>query len=137
MRRRIYPIFLLFAVLSVYCVRLSVENTLLKIVCSVIAGGITSAPIWIILIVLRNAFAERKMLQRGEFDIVTREVLYKSERIVHRHIKEFLHFKDFQGVPVSHTVYQLASVGDTFYIIHYKTKKHIKLLYSAKMYEYK
>ncbi len=131
------PFFVLFAVLSAYSVCSSIENILLKIVLSIIACGITSSPIWFILFVLRNAFAERKMLQRGEFDIVTREVLYKSEKAVNRHIVELLHFQDFKEISVSHTIFQLSSVGDTFYIIHYKTKNVIKLLYSAKMYEYK
>lgn len=129
--------FLPLAVGAVYGVFSSIENILLKIVFSVIMGGITSAPIWINLLALRIAFAERKLLKRGEFDIVTREVSYKSEKVVHRHVEEFLHFNDFKDISVGHTDFQLASVGDTFYIVHYKTNNRIKLFYPARMYEYK
>ena len=76
------------------------------------------------------------MLARGDFDIVTRDVSYKSEEMVQRRLENYLHFCEFNKISVGHTTFQLASAGDTFYIVHYKAKKDIKLLYSAKMYEY-
>ena len=113
------------------------ENILMKITFSVIVGGIVSAPIWINLLGLMHALSERKLLVGGYFDIVSRDVLYKSEKRVHRHLESYLHFSDFKETSVGHTIFQLTSAGDTFYIVHYKAKKYIKLLYSAKMYDYR
>ncbi|MBR2033900.1 MAG: hypothetical protein IKA46_07190 [Clostridia bacterium] len=120
---------IIYGILSLF------ENILIKIVLSVIVGGITSEPLWFNLLELRRALSKRKLLACGDFDIVTRDVSYKSEELVHRHIEEYLHFCDFNKISVGHTIFQLSSVGDTFYIVHYKAKKDIKLLYSAKMYE--
>ena len=46
-------------------------------------------------------------------------------------------FSDFKDFAVGHTIYQLSSSGDEFYIVHYPPKNSIKLLYPLKMYEYK
>ena len=119
----------------IYGILLSLDNVLVKIVLSIFIGGIVSSPIWLFFLLTREALCERKMLARGDFDIVTRDVSYKSEEIVHRHIEEFLHFCEFDKISVGHTTFQLASVGDEFYIVHYKGKKDIKLFYSAKMYD--
>ena len=108
----------------------------MKTALSIFIGGITSSPIWLFFLLTREALCERKMLARGDFDIVTRDVSYKSEEMVHRHLEKYLHFCEFNKISVGHTTFQLASAGDTFYIVHYKAKKDIKLLYSAKMYEY-
>lgn len=113
---------------------IKIENILFKVVLALLVGSITSSPIWLYLVSLRTALAERRLLLRGEFDVVVREVLYKSEKIVHRHTEEFLHFNDFKEISVDHTTFQLASQGDIFYIVHYKSKNYIKLLYSDKMY---
>jgi len=119
----------IYGILSVF------ENPLFKIVLSVIMGGITSSPIWLNLLRLFCALSERKLLVCGDFDIATRDVSYKSEKMVHRHMEEYLHFCDFNKISVEHSIFQLSSAGDTFYIVHYKAKKDIKLLYSTKMYE--
>ena len=119
----------------IYGILLSLDNVLVKIVLSIFMGAITSSPIWLFFILIQNALCERKMLARGDFDIVTRDVSCKSEEIVHRHIEEYLHFSGFNKMSVGHTTFQLTSAEDTFYIVHYKDKKDIKLLYSAKMYE--
>ena len=119
----------------IYGILLSLDNVLVKIVLSIFMGAITSSPIWLSFLLIQNAFCERKMLARGNFDIVTCDVSYKSEEMVHRHMEEYLHFSGFNKISVGHTTFQLTSAGDTFYIVHYKDKKDIKLLYSAKMYE--
>jgi hypothetical protein len=129
-------VFLPLTVGIIYGILSLLENMLIKIVLSVILGGITSAPIWLTLLGLRSALSERKLLICGDFDIVTRDVSYKSEKVVHRHMEEYLHFRDFNEISVGHTIFQLASAGDMFYIIHYKAIKDIKLLYSTKMYEF-
>lgn len=76
------------------------------------------------------------MIQNGMFEIVSREVLYKIEKPVRRHMEEFLGFDGFGDVLVGHTDYQLAAAGDLFYIVRYQGKNKVRLLYSAKMYEY-
>ena len=129
------PIFLPITIGITYGILSFLKNVLIKIVLSVMVGGLTSVPIWINLLALFRALSERNLLIRGDVDIVTRDVSYKSEQLIHRHIEEYLHFHDFKEVSVEHTVFLLASAGDTFYIVHYKAKKDIKLLYSTKMYE--
>ena len=128
--------FLPFTLLIIYGVLSEFEGVLLQIILSVFLGGIISSPIWVTLILLVRALLERKMLLRGEFDIVTRELLYKREKMVHRHIEECLKFEGFKEIAVTPTAYELASAGDAFYIVHYKAKKRIKLLYSARAYDY-
>ncbi len=121
----------------VYAICALIENILLKIVFSAIIGAITSAPIWINLLRLRGSLTERKLLKNGDFDIVIRDVRYKSKKIGRWHIEEYLHFDDFKKRSVEHATFELASQGDEFYLVHYKTKNSIKLIYSTKMYEYK
>ncbi len=137
----------LCGILSLFFVPLSValvyeivtlfKNALLKIFISIFVGGSMSAPVWTNLLALHTSLKERKMLLKNEFEIAIRTVLYKSEKIVHRHIAEYLHFEDFKEISVEHTTFQLSSQGDDFYIVHYKGSKLIKLLYSSKIYEYK
>ena len=64
------------------------ENVCLKILLSVLVGGLTSAPIWINLLSLKTSFREQKLLQNGDFDIVVCEVQYKDEKLVHRHTEK-------------------------------------------------
>ena len=93
--------------------------------------------------VLITSLSNMIKLKRGEFEIVVRRVINKKEKISYgRHvgrnkIKECLYFNDFNKISVKHTMYQLASYGDEFYIVHYRGEKKIELLYPCKMYEYK
>ena len=128
-------IFLPITIALIYGILMSFDNVLVKIVLSIFMGGITSSPIWLFFLLIQNALCERKMLARGDFDIVTCDVSYKSEEMVHRHMEEYLYFSGFNKKSVGHTTFQLTSAGDTFYIVHYKDKKDIKLFYSTKMYE--
>ena len=128
-------IFLPITIALIYGIAESFDNAVVKIVLSIFMGCITSSPIWLFFLLTRDALHERKMLAHGGFDVVIRDISYKSEEIVHRHVEEYLHFCEFNKFSVGHTTFQLASKGDTFYIVHYKDKKDIKLLYSTKMYE--
>ena len=128
-------IFLPIAIAVIHVISTTFDNVVLKIVLSIIMGGIASAPIWLFFLLSAEAFRERKLLDGGAFDIVTCEVSRKSEELVHRHMEEYLHFRGFNKTSVGHTIFQLASTGDTFYIVHYKNKKDIELLYSTKMYK--
>ncbi len=131
-------VFLPLTIISIYGLCYVIENMLLQIVLSVIIGGFASSPIWINLLSLCSSLNERKLLKNGDFDIVIRDIRYKSEKIVYRcHIKKYLYFDDFKERLVSRAMFDLTSQGDEFYLVHYKTKNSIKLLYSVKMYEYK
>lgn len=112
------------------------ENVWLKVLLSVLVGIIMSAPVWINLLSLRLSLEERKLLLSGDFDIITCEVLYKSEKTSQRHSDYLLHFEGFGDTSVTRTQYELASSGDEFYIVYYKAQNKVKQLYSAKMYEF-
>ena len=114
-----------------------IDNLWLKIILSVLVGGLTSAPIWLNLLLLRTRLKERKLLQNGNFDIVIREVKYKDEKGAHRYRVKILHFVGFKEKPVINVNYDPVTQGDEFYIVHYNGLKEIKLLYSLKMYELK
>ena len=109
----------------------------LKILLSVLVGGLVGAPIWLILLSLRTRLRERKLLQNGDFDITVCEVQEKTEKQVQRHTGKFLHFHGFKEVSVGNVNYDLVSQGDEFYIVHYKGRTEIKLIYSLKMYGFK
>lgn len=113
------------------------ENVYLKILLSVLVGGLTSAPIWINLLSLKTSLTERKLLRNGDFEIAVCEVQYKDEKLVHRHTEKFLHFVGFKEISVGNADYDLSSQGGEFYIVHYKGCADIKLLFSLKMYEFK
>ena len=110
------------------------EITWLKILLSVLVGGLTSAPIWINLLSLKKSLSERRLLRNGDFDIAVRQVQYKEEKPVQRYTEKFLHFAGFKEISVSSVNYDFSSQGDEFYIVHYKGSKEIKLIYSLKMY---
>lgn len=122
---------------AVYGLFALLENVYLKILLSVLVGGLTSAPIWINLLPLKTSLREQKLLQNGDFDIVVCEVQYKDEKLVYRHTEKILHFNGFKEVSVGNVNYDLVSQGDEFYIVHYKGKTNVELLYATKMYEYK
>ena len=130
-------IFVPITIGSAHVILSLVKNIALKIALLIVVCGLTSAPIWLNLSGLFVSISNRKLLARGEFDIVTRDVQYKSEKMVHRHMEEYLHFQDFGAVWAGHTAYQITSNGDVFYIVHYKTKNKAEMIYSTKMYEYK
>lgn len=114
-----------------------IENSAVKILLSVSVGAILCAPMLAMISALRGAIVEKGMIDRSEFEIVTRDVLYKEERVVQRHTEKYLCFGDLDDVSVDQTVYDLADKGDSFYIVHYKNSARISLLYSAKTHELK
>ena len=133
----ITALFLPATVGAVNAILTSVKIVWLSAVLGILVGGLMSSPIWLLLFSLKKSLAEKKMLNHGDFEIVTREMMYKSEELVRRRIVENLHFKDFNKISVGHTAYQLAAAGDEYYIVHYKGSKTVKLFYSTKMYDYK
>ena len=111
-------------------------HVLLRILLALLVAFLVASPSWGSLLALAMAIMEKRRLDRGEFEISTCRLLYKREKPVQRHVEEMLVFADFEECAVSHTQYQLAAGGDVFYLVHLRNKKKVKLLYSAKMYDY-
>lgn len=83
-----------------------------------------------------RALREKQLIKRGEWIVVTDELLYKTEEVIRRHIETFLFFAQHGKVITNSTTYQLAEQGDTFYLVMYKKRKSVLFHYSQKMYEY-
>lgn len=111
----------------------------LKVLLCVFAAVLITAPMWVNLLSLRTLSKEKEMIYNDDFDIVVREVSYKSDRLVGRRhrLVEYLHFEGFKKVSVGRTLFKLTSYGDEFYIICFRGSDNIQLLYSSKMYKYK
>ena len=100
-----------------------------------------SIGIWMPLCLLIGHLFEKRLLDRGNFEITESWLSEKAERRV---IREFdrrterqLSFPGFKWVKASsHVIYELATPGDKYYLIHYKNKKKVKFCYPAEMYEY-
>lgn len=133
-------IFIPIGLLAVNGVASEFKPVLIKIVLWVVLTPLVSAPSWISLLSLYKCFKERALIQKGDFEIVVKELSHKSEKLVYRNrrtrMEEVLHFADFKPISVGHTRYQLSSRGDEFYIVHYKGSNRIKFFYPLKMYEY-
>ena len=115
----------------------SIEAIWLKVILSVFVGALTSAPIWALLLSLKNTLREKKLLKAGDFCISVREVQYKEEKLVNRRVVRVLHFADFGDISTGGTIFELASAGDEFYIIHYKNSKSVQMFYPLRAYELK
>ena len=96
-----------------------------------------TAPIIFLVLVICSILGERKMLYRGEFELEVSKLIEKKEKLVRRHLDECLVFKGYKDFSVGHTIYQLAAAGDEYYLVHYRGKKSVQLVYPASMYEYK
>ena len=128
-----------FSAFFIWLIVGSTDNLIFKIAGSVILGGMFIVPVIVAALAIPRAISERRKLIRGEFDIVAAEMSCKTEKAGRRQIYLFLHFPGFREKQVDKTTYFHAEIGDEFYIVHYRTEKSnktIKLLYSAKMYEY-
>ena len=130
------PFCILFALFFLFASR-TIENLLFTLFTCIIL----SSPIWVSLWLAISALLERKAIDRGEFDVVTKPLYCKSEDLIYRHrhmhLEENLNFGGFEKISVNHTEFELASPGDDYYIVHYRNKNTIKLLYSSKRYEYR
>ena len=102
------------------------------------------------MIVLVNLIIKRKKIERDEFDISIRSLIYKDDTTYRpfkiqrllkfsttSRISKNLHFSDFDAEEVGGTTYDLADNGDDFYIVHFKGEKEVELIYPAKMYDFK
>ena len=113
------------------------DRVLLGIVVGIPVGGLFLAPVFCFLYLLCVSLKKRKLIVQGEFEIVTRTVSYKSERLHRNRVTEYLHFEEFAPVEVGGLQAQLASVGDEYYLVCFCGKKKVELFYPAKMYEYR
>ena len=130
-------VFLPLTVMVVWGTAQLFESLWLNVIVSIPVGGGLSAPIWLNLLSLGRSLAERRWLARGEFEIVRRSVLYKDEIHGGNRVEKRLHFEGLRAKAVDNTVFQLASQGDDFYIVHYRGRRSVTLLYAAGMYEYR
>ncbi len=98
-------------------------------------------PMIAILVLLIRLLIERKRLKNGEFEITLRHLLYKDEKMIRsgksRRVQEMFHFEGFDEVWANHTEYQLSSMNDEFYIVHYEGSKKAQMVFPLKLYEYK
>lgn len=117
----------------------SVENLFLKMLFGVVFGLTALLPMLALICMTYTAFTASHLLERGAFDVATYEVSYKSEEYINHRCVERLYFAGLKKpLAVGHTVYQLTSPGDLFYLVTYQTgKPSVKLIYAAKMYEYR
>ncbi len=122
---------------TLYFIITETTDIALRIALSIPLGILFSAPIWGNLIKLAKHFAKRSLLKKGEFDIVILPVSDKYESTRHRNTVRLLEFPNLKEIAVSSTTYSLASWGDEFYVVHYRGKYKIELLYSLKTHEYK
>lgn len=113
-----------------------IENAPLKIILPILTFAFFGCPIWIHICWLIKPLKERKLIKRGDFDIVIREVLYMEERTVRRNKWNYLYFSGFKE-PTPVFPNDLVSAGDKFYVVYFKTTNKIAREYSTKMYEYK
>lgn len=133
-------LFLIPLTVGIICgICLSLEILWLKLVLSLPIAALFTFPIWLYLVVTVKCLQEKQQIDRGEFEIVTRTLSYKSEEQYTRNsrtVQRFFHFDGFERCHVnSRTSYELASEGDVFYLVRYLGKSTVRLYFSAKSYD--
>jgi hypothetical protein len=142
---------ILGVVSSVFCIPLTIgsvlaifkefNNIIIEIILCILIGGICILPVAVTAFIIVKRLTEKRLIDKGEFEISARELLYKEEKYErrgrhHRTVK-VLHFSGFEVATLGGTVYQLAAADDKFYLVHYRGKSSVMLFYPAKMYEYR
>ena len=120
--------------LCIFLIDHLVLRILLSCLCALLPFGVFAL---IYIVQLVKALGEKKMLTKGQFEITTRKVLSMDEKVVGNHTETFFSFGDFKEISVGKTTRDITSVGDEFYIVHYRGKSEIKLFYPAKTHELK
>jgi hypothetical protein len=124
------------------------DNSVLRLILMIMICSLCLVPSAVFLVSLIRALSEKKLLRNRAIEIVMCELLHKDERLSVRlranrpnmlnlYARQQFYFSGFTPREVAGDTYQLGAVGDEYYIVHYKGKDRIKLLYSAKMYECK
>ena len=104
-----------------------------------------TVPAWVMLAGFAKALIEYKHLKNGDIEIVTRPLLYKSQKEVRIYCnkrtrwqtRSFFHFEGFDELWASPEMYQNFTWGDEFYIVYYKGSKKVEKVFPLKIYEYK
>ena len=118
----------------------------LNIVLTCFFGGIFLLFVGAMLGQLVEHLMERRALKKGNFDVVVRQVQYKTENIDRRYfararrldLDEYLVFDQFGAIEVSHDEYYRTSAGDEFYmVVYYLPKPKVRLRYSKRSYQYR
>lgn len=78
--------------------------------------------------------AERKKLLRGEYEISLRPL---QDKKVYGSHGRFLYFDGFRRKEVEYPQFEHATPGDTYYIVHCKNSKCVRLIYPTNAYELK
>ena len=120
-----------------YLIITETTDTALKIGLSIPLGALFSAPSWGNLIKLAKHIAKRSLLKKGLFEVKILPVSDKYESNRNRSTVRLLEFPNLKEIAVSSATYSLASWGDEFYVVHYKGKSKIELLYSLKTHDYR
>ena len=95
-------------------------------------------PFFVILRLLFIVLKERRLLQDGAFDIISSTLFSKDETYNHvrRELNRYFYFESYPPCEVSYTAYQIASPGDSYYIVLYRSKKpYIKNFYAQNAYD--
>jgi hypothetical protein len=118
----------------------------LNIVLTCFFGGIFLIFVGAMLGQLIEHLMERRALKKGNFDVVVRQVQYKTEKLDHRYaarhhhlrLEEYLVFDQFGAIKVDHDEYSRTSAGDEFYmVVYYLPKPKVRLRYSKRSYQYR
>ena len=137
---------ILFALLMYwifYLALVTIESVTMKWIVCIILGAFFVAPPITICVNLYKSIKQKNLIKSGEYMIVVRTMQYKSDSVSIRdrrripRIEGYLHFEGFNAYLTNSTEYQLASMGDDYYIVHYNNSKNIEMLFPTKMYEYK
>lgn len=104
-----------------------------------------TVPAWVMLARFAKDLIEYKHLKNGDLEIVTRPLLYKSQKEVRIYCnkrtrwqtRSLFHFEGFDEFWASPEMYQNFTWGDEFYIVYYKGSKKVEKVFPLKMYEYK
>ena len=114
----------------------------LNIVLTCFFGGIFLLFVGAMLGQLVEHLMERRALKKGNFDVVVRQVQYKTEKLRRNTrglaMDEYLVFDQFGAIEVSHDEYYRTSAGDEFYmVVYYLPKPKVRLRYSKRSYQYR
>lgn len=94
-------------------------------------------PMIIVLCKNYEVFIDRICLKRGAFAVISSSIYCKDETYTRHGINYYFYFESYPPCEVGYTTYQLASAGDPYFLVLYRTARpHIKLFYSAKAYDY-
>ena len=104
-----------------------------------------TVPAFVMLAGFLKDFKEYQHLKNGDVEIVTRPLLYKSQKEVRIYCNKrtrwqtrgLFHFEGFDEFWASPEMYQNFTWGDEFYIVYYKGSKKVEKVFPLKMYGYK